>query len=137
MTRIIDSLKKRANVIGNLSLVVLQIALIVFLNASGYGLDSQDQVIVDCFSVWGGMIAICTYVWALKEVKREFKPSYTVLLIGVIVVLAIVLGAVELVNPTGWNRLLWTIVLQSVSLSCGWLASEQLSGPHGDVSERT
>lgn len=37
MTRIIDSLKKRANVIGNLSLVVLQIALIVFLNASGYG----------------------------------------------------------------------------------------------------
>lgn len=83
------------------------------------------------------MIAIFTYVWALKEVKREFKPSYTVLLIGVIVVLAIVLGAVELVNPTGWNWLLCSIVLHFLSLSCGWLASEQLSGPHGDVSERT
>lgn len=83
------------------------------------------------------MIAIRTYVWALKEVKREFRPWCTVCLIGGIVVLAIVLGAVELVNPTGWNRLLWTIVLQFVSLSCGWLASEQLSGPHGDVSEHT
>lgn len=137
MTRIIDSLKKRANVIGNLSLVVLQIALIVFLNASGYGLDPEVRDKVSVYSVWGGMIAIFTYVWALKEVKREFKPSYTVLLIGVIVVLAIVLGAVELVNPTGWNWLLCSIVLHFLSLSCGWLASEQLSGPHGDVSERT
>lgn len=137
MTRTIDSLKKRANVIGNLSLVVLQTALVVFLNASFYGLDSQDQVIVDCCSVWGGMIAIFTYVWALKEVKREFRPWCTVCLIGGIVVLAIVLGAMEVTNLTGWNRLSLSIGLQFVSLSCGWLASEQLSGPHGDVREHT
>lgn len=139
MTRIISSMKKRENVIGNLGIVVFQTSLVVFLNASSYGLDSYGQVIVPVCSVVAGAVGGLGYVWAFCETKGKtglWRWVLTLLLVGIFLC-GLFLVTVGEANLTGWIRLFLSIGLQFMSLSLGWLASEQLSGPRGGVSEHT
>lgn len=136
MTRIISFMKKWPNlienkwkIIGNLGLIVFQTALVVFLNASFYGLDPDGRDTVSFWSEVVGIFGVGVYVWAVKMVKGKSMPWGHVGSLGGMFLLAVVLKALELANLIGWNRLVLSIVFQFVSLSLGWLASERLSAP--------
>ena len=133
MTRIIGFMKKWANVIGNLGLIVFQTSLVAFLNAPFIDLDRHNQDIVSRCSGFVGVFGLGIYVWGVNTGKGKAVPWVHVGLLGGIFLCGLFLVTVGAANLTGWIRLFLSIGLQFMSLSLGWLASEQLSGPRGGV----